>query len=68
MYKLFNSPFSNEVVSIIRLSDNACIPFEPANTDYQQFKTDIANGVELQDADGNVITPEQVQEFMKGLT
>jgi hypothetical protein len=22
---------------ILRLSDNACIPFDPANTDYQEF-------------------------------
>jgi len=67
MYKLFKDNIINWKC-IIKLSDNANIPFEPANTDYQQFKTDIANGVELQDADGNVITPEQVQEFMKGLT
>jgi hypothetical protein len=40
---------------IIRLSDNACIPFDPANTDYANFKKDLADGAELQDAEGNVI-------------
>ena len=38
-----------------RLSDNACIPFDPANVDFAQFKKDLANGAELQDAEGNVI-------------
>jgi len=31
------------------------IPFDPANTDFAQFKKDLANGAELQDADGTVI-------------
>jgi hypothetical protein len=29
--------------------------FDPANTDYANFKKDLANGAELQDAEGNVI-------------
>jgi len=31
------------------------IPFDPANTDYANFKKDLADGAELQDADGKVI-------------
>jgi hypothetical protein len=38
-----------------RVPDNSFIPFDPANTDYANFKKDLANGAELQDADGNVI-------------
>ena len=41
--------------------------FDPANTDYQQFKSDIANGVELQDVDGVAMTAEQVQAFLETL-
>ena len=37
----------------------------PPNTDYQKFKTDVADGVELQGSDGNVMTQEQVDEFLK---
>lgn len=37
MYKLIKAPFSNEIVSVKRLLDEAFIPFDPANTDYQQY-------------------------------
>ncbi len=53
MYKLFNSSLQNFV---IRTSDNAYIPFDEANTDYQTFKKEVLAGAELQDADGNVMT------------
>jgi len=36
MYKLQKNS-SNEINSVIRLSDNATIPFDPANTDYQEY-------------------------------
>jgi hypothetical protein len=52
---------------ILRTSDNAFIPFDPANVDYQQFKIEIANGVELQDANGKPITGDALTQFMKGL-
>lgn len=35
MYKLIKNNFGDE--NIIRISDNAFIPFDPANTDYQAF-------------------------------
>jgi hypothetical protein len=38
MYKLsLPDIISNKVVSVIRTSDNAYIPFDPANTDYQAY-------------------------------
>jgi hypothetical protein len=33
MYKL-NKNWAGVDCAVIRLSDNACIPFDPANTDY----------------------------------
>jgi len=50
-----------------RVVDNAFIPFDPANSDYQAFKKDIAEGKPLQDADGNEMTAEAAQEFMRNL-
>jgi hypothetical protein len=37
MYKLSPKNLLNEQTSVIRLSDNACVPFDPANTDYQAY-------------------------------
>ena len=44
MYKLIKAPFSNEIVSVKRLLDEAFIPFDPANTDYQQYLAWLAEG------------------------
>jgi hypothetical protein len=53
--------------SIERLSDNTFIPFAPDNTDYQTFKKDLAGGAQLQDADGNPMTQQQADDFIKEL-
>ena len=38
MYKKIKPPFEGlEVKCVQRLLDNAFIPFDPANTDYQEF-------------------------------
>jgi cytochrome oxidase Cu insertion factor (SCO1/SenC/PrrC family) len=78
MYKLTNTvTLSGQVIKTIqRLSDNAFIPFDSANTDFTKFKNEIQgigeNGesitpVELQDADGNTMTSEEVAEFITTL-
>ena len=55
MYKLLNDIISLKNTSVIRLSDNACIPFDPDNTDYQAFLAWKAEGNEPLPAD----EPEQ---------
>jgi hypothetical protein len=37
MYKLNKNIITNEVNSVVRILDNAWIPFDPANTDYQAY-------------------------------
>jgi hypothetical protein len=44
MYKLINDLTNTEVVSIKRLADNAFIPFDPANTDYQAYLKWVSEG------------------------
>jgi hypothetical protein len=55
MYKISKTtrPFG-DIISI--QTGNSCIPCDPANTDYANFKKEVLAGAELQDADGNVMT------------
>jgi hypothetical protein len=62
MYKLLPDFFKKLATSVQRLSDNACIPFDPDNTDYAQFKKDIIEGAELLDADGQVMDATQFEK------
>jgi hypothetical protein len=56
---------TGDIVSIKRVIDHAFIPFDPANTDYQTFKIQVADGTPLEDPEGNVMTQEQVDEFLR---
>jgi len=49
MYKLHKS--FDGLSLVIRLADNAFIPFDPANTDYQAYLKWVAEGNTPQEAD-----------------
>ena len=44
MYKLIKDIFTSEVKSVQRLSDNAFIPFDPANMDFVEYNKWLALG------------------------
>ena len=46
MYKQFISPEGTVSSSIIRVSDMACIPNNPDNTDYQEYLEWVGEGNE----------------------
>lgn len=43
MYKLFKN-LNGEINTVIRLTDGAQIPFDPANTDYQAYLQWLSEG------------------------
>lgn len=50
MYKLFNDNRGNPE-GIQRTTDGACIPFDPDNTDYQEYLKWVAEGNTPEPAD-----------------
>lgn len=66
MYQLTKDPRTNQVNGVCK-DGKYGIPFDPANTDFQQFKLDLTDGVELQDAEGNTMSPEEVTELLATL-
>ena len=44
MYKLIKNIRTKEIDSILRTTDNAQIPFDPANTDYQAYLKWLSEG------------------------
>ena len=66
-YKLHKS-YMGEIVSVQCFEKEISIPFDSANADYQTFRQEINEGkAELQDAEGNVMTVEEVEEFVATL-
>ena len=54
MYQLLPDQFGQPAQCVKRVADNAFIPFDPANTDYQEYLKWLAEGNQPLPAD----TPE----------
>ena len=67
MYKLTKNSFG-EVNAVLRLSDNASIPFDPANTDAKEFALWLQDGNKPEPAEENgTVTDEWVAETIAKL-
>ena len=67
-YQIYNG-ISDKPISVTKSDGNyfSSIPLVPANTDYQQFKIDLANGAGLNDADNDPMTADQIAQFVSTL-
>lgn len=69
MYKLLKN-IKGEVFGACREGNSVIISFafDPANTDYANFKAQInADEAQLEDADGVLMTPEQAKAYVATL-
>ena len=69
IYRLYMAGFSLNPNAAMTIGSDPQISFlfAPENPDYQTFKKEVLAGAELQDADGNVMTQEQANEFIASL-
>lgn len=67
MYQLIQLPLTTDIISVRRLSDNATIPYDVANTDYQQFKKDVLAGDTLNNVDGTPMTQAEADAYIATL-
>jgi hypothetical protein len=65
-YAGFDLPSPNAAMTIDTTPQISFL-FDPANTDYQTFKTDIAAGVPLEDPEGNVMSQAEADAFLATL-
>jgi len=71
IYKLYSTdiydPTKIDAATTVGVNPQVSFLFAPENPDYQTFKKEVLAGAELQDADGNVMTQEQANEFIASL-
>ena len=77
IYKLYCAPPSETTNAVLKINNDGSMVsflFDPANTDYQTFKTALQTGknfdgtdVVLNDADGSAMTADQIATFLATL-
>ena len=59
MYKILKDLLTGQNSVVVRISDGAAIPFDPANTDYQAYLAWLAEGNTPEPSDSVADIPEQ---------
>lgn len=68
MYRLIRNGYTLQIDTVFDSVDNLFIPFDPANVQYETFKAEInAETAELEDADGNLMTPAEAKAYVATL-
>ena len=70
MYKLYIRQPNSVADACMKFNNDGSITsfiFAPENSDYQEFKTNVLAGAELQDADGNVMTAAEAKAYVATL-
>jgi hypothetical protein len=69
IYKLYKTIGSGEPNAVMTVGVEPCrsFLFDPANTDYAEFKKAVTAGAELQDAEGVTMSPDTAKNFVKEL-
>ena len=65
MYQLLPDNIIGPATCVKRVADSACIPFDPANTDYQAYLAWLSSGNVPLPADemaGNIVEQQPTQE------
>lgn len=69
-YRLYSLLLSKEPTMVQKIDCDPVlsIPFAPGNTDYDTFKAEIlTDQAQLEDVDGNVMSPEAAKEYVRSL-
>jgi len=68
MYKLHFGGMQQPFVILVATNTFVLLePSDPANTDYANFKKEVLEGAELQDADGVVMSADAAKAFIATL-
>jgi hypothetical protein len=68
MYQLKKYSISDQINHVENLDNGSIIPFDPDNTDYQNFKAQINDeSAQLEDVDGVLMSPEAAKAYVATL-
>ena len=70
IYRIYSTEIGGQPNAAMTIGQDPQVSFlfNPANTDYQQFKQSINDDTaQLEDADGNLMTAEDAKQFVSTL-